>query len=263
MPVYSSVKNPYEIQGVQNIPMNGIDTKKLQALGYDGVMYRDEAGVLQEVVAFQPTQVKSATGNKGTYDMTKPDINEAKGGLVRMAEGGSSNYHPDVQDALKAGRITPNQAKWMSNYARTAGNPEIGTAGIPDGISEKMMNYRNAVRAGEHTRPSWMEPIPKEVKIPYWATGKLDLDREGLRQLDKIPAMTKKAFNASEYSNTYPAGANDLNYYNELVKASQEAPDYQPYIDEINKIKERNPSIGKAKGGAIRMQVGGLSKLAQ
>ena len=192
----------------------------------------------------------------------KGSVDKAKGGLIRMAEGGSSNYHPDVQDALKAGRITPNQAKWMSNYARTAGNPEIGTAGIRDGISEKMMNYRNAVRAGEHTRPSWMEPIPKEVKIPYWATGKLDLDREGLRQLDKIPAMTKKAFNASEYSNTYPAGANDLNYYNELVKASQEAPDYQPYIDEINKIKERNPSLGKAKGGAIRMQVGGLSALA-
>ena len=84
MPVYSSVKNPYEIQGVQNIPMNGIDTKKLQALGYDGVMYRDEAGVLQEVVAFKPTQVKSATGNKGTYDMTKPDINEANGGAIRM-----------------------------------------------------------------------------------------------------------------------------------------------------------------------------------
>jgi hypothetical protein len=88
MPVYSSVKNPYEIQGVQNIPMNGIDTKKLQALGYDGVMYRDEAGVLQEVVAFKPTQVKSATGNKGTYDMTKPDINEAKGGAIRMQVGG-------------------------------------------------------------------------------------------------------------------------------------------------------------------------------
>jgi hypothetical protein len=82
MPVYSSVKNPYEIQGVQNIPMNGIDTNKLKSLGYDGVMYRDEAGALQEVVAFEPTQVKSAIGNRGTYDITKPDINEAKGGLT-------------------------------------------------------------------------------------------------------------------------------------------------------------------------------------
>jgi uncharacterized ParB-like nuclease family protein len=180
----------------------------------------------------------------------------AKGGPVHMSGGGTprlpTNLHPDVEEALKAGRITPNQAKWMSNLAKTAGNPEIGTAGIVDGISEKMMNYRNAVRAGEYTRPSWMEPIPKEVKMPKWFDGKLDLDREGLRQLDKIPALTRKAFNASEYSNTFPVGTNDLTYFLELMKASQETPDYQPYIDEINKIKERNPSIGKAKGGEIR-----------
>ena len=175
----------------------------------------------------------------------------------------AKEYHPDIQDALKAGRITPNQAKWMNNYQNTAGNPEIGTAGIRDGISEKMMNYRNAVRAGEHTRPSWMEPIPKEVKMPKWFDGKLDLDREGLRQLDKIPNLIKKAFNASEYSNTFPAGVNDANYYNELLKASKDNPDYQPYIDELNKLRERNQDIGKQDGGTIHMQVGGLSKLAK
>jgi len=82
MPVHSSIKNPYEIQGVQNIPMNGIDTKKLKDLGYDGLFYRDEAGQLQEVVAFEPTQVKSAIGNRGTYDMTDADITKAKGGVI-------------------------------------------------------------------------------------------------------------------------------------------------------------------------------------
>jgi hypothetical protein len=205
------------------------------------------------------------TTEPGAYSGTiYPPLAEKSGGLIHMTEGGSprlpTNLHPDVQDALKAGRITPNQAKWMSNYARTAGNPEIGTAGIVDGISEKMMNYRNAVRAGEHTRPSWMEPIPKEVKMPKWFDGKLDLDREGLRQLDKIPGLTKKAFNASEYSNTFPAGVNDANYYNELLKASKEAPDYQPYIDELNKLRERNQDIGKQDGGLIHMGPGGLIK---
>ena len=188
-----------------------------------------------------------------------PPLAEKSGGLIGMAEGGSS-YHPDVQDALKAGRITPNQAKWMSNYYKTPGNAEIGTAGIRDGISEKMMNYRNAVRAGEYTRPNWMESIPKEVKLPKWFDGKLDLDREGLRQLDKIPGMTKKAFNASEYSNTFPAGVNDANYYNELLKASKENPDYQPYMDELNKLRERNQDIGKQDGGLIHMGPGGLIK---
>jgi hypothetical protein len=212
----------------------------------------DFTGTIQKVFPHQVVD-QQYLDEMGKYqDKVKQITGYQKGGAVHMAEGGSSKYHPDVQEALKAGRITPNQAKWMNNYAKTAGNPEIGTAGIRDGVSEKMMNYMKAVRAGEYTRPSWMNPIPETVKMPYWATGKLDLDREGLRQLDKIPAMTRKAFNASEYSNTFPVGTNDLTYYMELIKASQEAPDYQPYIDEIDKIKERNPSIGKSKGGEDR-----------
>jgi hypothetical protein len=172
---------------------------------------------------------------------------------IPFSEGGSArapaNLHPDVAEALKAGRITPNQAKWMSNLANTPGNPEIGTAGIRDGISEKMMNYRNAVRAGEYTRPHFMEPIPKEVKMPKWFNGVVDLDREGLRQLDKIPGLTKQAFKASEYSNTYPVGASDLNYYRELLQELEKDPTYQPYLDEIEKVKQRNPKF--AEGGSV------------
>jgi hypothetical protein len=169
------------------------------------------------------------------------------------AEGGSArvptNLHPDVEEALKAGRITPNQARWMSNLANTPGNPEIGTAGIRDGVSEKMMNYMKAVRAGEYTRPHWMEPIPKEVKMPKWFSGSVDLDREGLRQLDKIPGLTKQAFKASEYSNTYPVGAGDLSYYRELLQGLEKDPTYQPYLDEIAKVKQRNPKF--AEGGSV------------
>jgi hypothetical protein len=85
--------------------------------------------------------------------------------------------------------------------------------------------------------------------MPYWATGKLDLDREGLRQLDKIPGLTKQAFRSSEYSNTYPAGASDLNYYRELLQELEKDPTYQPYLDEIEKVKQRNPKF--AEGGSV------------
>lgn len=89
MPVYSSVQNPYEISGTQNIPFNGIDREKLKALGYDGVLFRNDAGKVQEVVAFDPTQVKSAIGNRGTYDPTEVEMTKAEGGAVHsQAEDG-------------------------------------------------------------------------------------------------------------------------------------------------------------------------------
>ena len=82
MPVHAAIKNPYTIYGTQNIPLNGVDTKKLQKLGHDGIFFHDDAGELKEVVAFHPHQIKSAIGNRGTYDPTKADIAKAKGGAV-------------------------------------------------------------------------------------------------------------------------------------------------------------------------------------
>jgi len=58
-----------------------VATDAMKRLGYDGVIATENGS---EVYApFNSTQIKSATGNRGTYDITKPDINEAKGGAIR------------------------------------------------------------------------------------------------------------------------------------------------------------------------------------
>ena len=48
-------------------------TKAMKAGGYDGVIVRDEDG-FREIVAFNPEQIKSATGNRGTFDPNDPNI---------------------------------------------------------------------------------------------------------------------------------------------------------------------------------------------
>jgi hypothetical protein len=35
-----------------------------------------------EYIVFDPTQIKSAIGNRGTYDPNDPDIRKARGGLA-------------------------------------------------------------------------------------------------------------------------------------------------------------------------------------
>lgn len=58
------------------------------AQGYDGIMqYRD--GKLTEVLAFNPTQIKSAIGNEGTFDPANPVITKAQGGYVTKKTKGA------------------------------------------------------------------------------------------------------------------------------------------------------------------------------
>ena len=47
--------------------------RAVRAAEFDGVIVRDEDGV-QEVVAFESEQIKSATGNRGTFDPADPNI---------------------------------------------------------------------------------------------------------------------------------------------------------------------------------------------
>jgi hypothetical protein len=58
----------------------------LKGLGYDS-FYVKEAGV-KNLGVYDPTTIKSATGNRGTYDLTDPDITKAKGGVLHMADAG-------------------------------------------------------------------------------------------------------------------------------------------------------------------------------
>jgi hypothetical protein len=51
-------------------------------LGYDGVV-KDFGNGEKHYVAWFPHQIKSAIGNRGTYDTSNPDITKAEGGVVK------------------------------------------------------------------------------------------------------------------------------------------------------------------------------------
>ena len=70
------------------MPQHWVDN--IRSEGYDGIMYTPPEKVLpsgetlrdQEYIVFDPKQIKSASGNRGTYDPDDPDINMARGGLA-------------------------------------------------------------------------------------------------------------------------------------------------------------------------------------
>jgi hypothetical protein len=93
-PVFLNIKNPKVFDSyddfmsvMKNRKSAPAVRKELIKQGYDGIQVKDSTtdfgGKRDDWVAFFPEQVKSAIGNRGTYDPTNPDITMAKGGEVR------------------------------------------------------------------------------------------------------------------------------------------------------------------------------------
>lgn len=71
--VYLSIKNPKRVKDVGNKWYSEVQQAKRE--GFDGLVYSNtEEGPGDSYVAFEPTQIKSATGNSGEFNPNNPDI---------------------------------------------------------------------------------------------------------------------------------------------------------------------------------------------
>lgn len=56
--------------------------------GHDGIKYQNKIEGGTSWIAFDPRQIKSAIGNRGTYDPDDPDMGKSEGGYIGRATGG-------------------------------------------------------------------------------------------------------------------------------------------------------------------------------
>lgn len=87
MPVYLSIKNPLRRKSGDQTPFDYVDehfdSLKEEAAGRDGMIVEDDHG-LALYIAFRPEQIKSAVGNRGTFDPADPNIlNQDQPGPLR------------------------------------------------------------------------------------------------------------------------------------------------------------------------------------
>ncbi|MFN2267129.1 MAG: hypothetical protein ABR533_02550 [Desulfonatronovibrio sp.] len=85
--LYDANKDPLNIEG--RLVGEKYQSKVVDA-GYDGVKYTNPDGDNTEYIVFNPTQIKSATGNVGTYDSANPDIRFSK-----AYHGGPNIWQPE------------------------------------------------------------------------------------------------------------------------------------------------------------------------
>jgi hypothetical protein len=71
----------------------------VEKAGYDALAINE--GGYKTFGVLDPRKIKSAIGNRGTYDMTNPDINKARGGLARFNKGGKTGAVLDIAKAIE------------------------------------------------------------------------------------------------------------------------------------------------------------------
>jgi SAM-dependent methyltransferase len=126
IPVYLSIQNPLMVEGellekwrraVNYRAANKMMVAQAKYAGHDGLVFRD--GVF---VVFEPTQIKSAIGNKGTFDpedsnitnpYTRPDLRER---LKRKIMAGSKGGNPGQWSARKAQLLAAEYEKAGGGY---------------------------------------------------------------------------------------------------------------------------------------------------
>jgi hypothetical protein len=156
-PVHLSIKNPVElknrIEGRRQVDRELLAREfaglpksataddlraKFIEMGHDGVIF-DNNGV-KEYVAFEPTQIKSALGNRGTYDINDPDITKASGGEVRASKGGllgalAKTAEKGLEAAAKGAKVAvkaaPQDEALRLAQLRAALPPAQGGLGLP------------------------------------------------------------------------------------------------------------------------------------
>lgn len=118
MPVYLSIKKPLIIKGDGwYSPTTAIDkqrndiARQIQEGDYDGIIAenvdKEEYGTEKIFVAFSPTQIKSATGNQGTFDGNNPDIRFMKTGQFYAKKEVQQQKSKELFDELKKNGFTP------------------------------------------------------------------------------------------------------------------------------------------------------------
>lgn len=126
MPVYLSVQNPQIVRSAQGVPE---ETAKIlraaREAGHDGVIFeRGEMGG-QDIVVFEPEQIKSAIGNAGTFGPANPDVrfrrdDDAFGvqDFLRTMEKGASAVPP-------AGRVADVRRHVAQLTSQWANSPDV------------------------------------------------------------------------------------------------------------------------------------------
>ena len=171
MPLYVSLQNP-RIIDYEDYNDAALESAMTDG-NADGLIAVDKDGVMQVVVAFEPTQIKSATGNVGTFDATNPDIRFSKRNIFG-------------QPAPLANWTAPLETK-ADNVIYALQNKQIDTKRVIEAITQ----------AGTQIENDWNVYLQEELFHGRTAKQTTDFLQTELRPL--VEDMQKRGVTLAEF----------------------------------------------------------------
>jgi len=237
--------------------------REAKGLGYDGVVFHDAkggGGTSPSYVVFEPTQIKSAIGNRGTFDPTSSNI--------LYQEQNRLGFYTKLQDAVEKKIRQPMRAEDLQKTLENAGirKDEIAAFGLDEFIKEnagkkitkeQLQQFvdENSVKleeaGGVETLPfkqlsddAWIVENPKNPDKPFaiitkTKEGRYSLTRGDLGELvvttatlndakrhayDFIPRELKKSVFEPQFESYQLPGAKEGSYREMFVTALNQKP---------------------------------------
>ena len=247
-PVFLKMKYPYYAEN-EDVSMlaeaysskaSSDFTERLKSEGYDGVIYTGD--LREELMVFDPEQIKSAIGNTGTFDGTNPDIRYRK---VHLA-GVHTLTTDNLRHALKMGGLA-NPSLAVYDTERGLSTRTFGEVAL---IAPRDLVDANTGRhKGTYNRDSWSPVYPR---IAY------DLTEKGhdlMRELDKKRGEREGSLYALHNLVMEEPKILDKDYFIKLLSVDQqikelyrsEAPSipFDQYVEKIAEpiLKERQEML--------------------
>jgi hypothetical protein len=123
--------------------------KAMASGGYDGVIVRDEDG-FREIVAFSPTQIKSATGNIGTYDPDNADIRYQREAKSNPNQAGQANLGILDATGMQLQPPDPSRVQKIKDILKAAGeNPAMTKDSAKSAIKKFLDKMEVAAFSGD------------------------------------------------------------------------------------------------------------------
>ncbi|MBI4695594.1 MAG: hypothetical protein HY749_16375 [Gammaproteobacteria bacterium] len=200
MPVYAAIKNPMvvDFKGETFPYKTGIGhiLEEARSKGHDGVILKNvvEGEVTDlsqdgaehgpgtdQYIAFYPEQVKSAIGNRGTFDASNPDIRFARRNPVEwstsMASGLYQNARTRLEPWLDEARYQIQDRFHYMNKLQQAAAAERGVTELPENEDVTLAELRYHGMAGaaiEDFQRDHVDPILKIISDNHLDVGKVD-----------------------------------------------------------------------------------------
>jgi hypothetical protein len=210
---YLSLENPLIVKSTS--ASDPFLAQSAKERGHDGIIVKFDNGRVDEIVAFSPEQIKSATGNRGTFDagerniLFMPSLGDTTPASVQSWDGPNPtfgtnftrgmakdnkeaaallrrSYEDEFGQPIKAQDFTDEQVNWLGDTLAKEGEAALGRTG------NAVNWYTSAVEKALSVAEEIFPDIGQKFEAKDRFLGALSITSQNMRVMDNAKGAVKQ-----------------------------------------------------------------------